>query len=50
MRLMLTLHPQLVQAIDAAKRYDETRASYIRECIRQRIERDSQPTPTPQEE
>lgn len=49
MRLMLTIHPQLLAAIDQAKRYDESRASYIRECIRQRIERDSQLTPTQKE-
>lgn len=41
MRLMLTLHPQLLAAIDQAKRYDESRAAYIRECIRQRVERES---------
>lgn len=50
MRLMLTLHPQLLAAIDAAKRYDESRAEYIRQCIRARIQRDTPTNPNPDEE
>lgn len=40
MRLMLTIHDSLLSQLDTYKPINQSRAEYIREAIRQRLQRE----------